>query len=157
MVKTEKPVLIRQIEADILEVLKTGVDNTGEVSLKLNAKYSSIHSVLGRMVMFNLVNKPRKGVYMPNIDSYEVGSDQEVTGKRRNKENLYENMSELPEDMVEILIYIKLHLESGVYSRSKIYKNLRSQGLSISKYDYNELIRKYKLAPIRKPECEDIA
>jgi uncharacterized membrane protein YjgN (DUF898 family) len=35
MVKIEKPIIIRQIEADILEVLKTGVHNPGEVSLRL--------------------------------------------------------------------------------------------------------------------------
>lgn len=148
MEKIEKPILIRQIEADILEVLKTGVDNTGEVSLKLNTNYSSIHSVLGRMVMCDLVNKPSKGVYKANIDTYEVGSDKEVSGRRRNKD--YRNrkdMNGLSEEMVELLEYIKLQLKAGVYSRSMIYKKLRSQGVALTKFQYNELITNYKLAP----------
>ncbi|MEK5183244.1 MULTISPECIES: hypothetical protein [unclassified Paenibacillus] len=151
MGKIEKPIIIRQIEADILEVLKTGIDNTGEVSLRLNKKYSSIHNVLGRMVMCDLVNKPSKGVYKPSIiDSYEVASDKEVTDIRRNKDSRYKDLASVSEDMLEILEYIRHQLKRGVNSRSMIYKKLRSQGLNLSKFEYNELITNYKLAPRRR-------
>ncbi|WP_145950150.1 hypothetical protein [Paenibacillus sp. Y412MC10] len=134
-------VKIRQIEMDIYNVLKSGVENTLDVSIALNLTYSAVHSVLNRMIMYYIVERKGNGIYGPLEGDFIVASDSEVIAYRRKKKNqlsVCESTNELdvPEEVVDFV----RHQYGSLVERNLILTRLKQNGVHMTKFMLNQII-----------------
>lgn len=144
--KMTKSVKIRKIEMDIYNVLKMGYETTSEVADQLGLSYSSIHSLINRMVMYDIVTRKRTGRYSPLEGNFMVASDTEVIAFRRGrKERLKSaetsNVMSVPAEVIE---FIRRQYNSDV-DRNTILLRLRNNGVHMSKYNLNRIIYTYSI------------
>ena len=135
-------VKIRQVEMNIYQVLQTGIKNTQEIADRLNLTYSAVHSILNRMVMYDIVERIKNGEYGPIEGNFLVGSDTEVIAYRRKKKNGFtpdKTCSEASDPPDEIVEFVKFQYRSNV-ERNVILARLRSKGILMSKFALNQMI-----------------
>ncbi|KJD43783.1 hypothetical protein [Paenibacillus terrae] len=140
----EKQIKIRAIEMDILNVLRGGVEITLDIAAQLNRTYSAVHSVLNRMVMYDIVQRKGNGIYSPVNGNFIVASDVEVVAYRRKRQDRLS--SEASNDVMninpEIVDFVRSEYFKNV-DRSLIQSRLKENGVHISKYMVNQIIYTY--------------
>ncbi|WP_240416675.1 hypothetical protein [Paenibacillus periandrae] len=136
-------VKIRQIEMDILTLLRNGVVNTLEVADHLKLTYSAVHSIINRMVMYEIAHRKGNGKYSPTEGDFITASDEEVIAYRRKKKNgLTKDSSSVLDIPVEIVEYVSLQYRSNV-DRNVILTRLNKKGIQLTKFSLNQIIYIY--------------
>lgn len=134
-------VKIRQVEMDIYRVLKSGVNNTLDVSIALKLTYSAVHSVLNRMTMYYIVERKGNGIYAPAEGEFVAASDSEVIAYRRKKKNQLSvcessNEKDVPEEVLDFVRY----QYGSLVDRNLILSRLKNNGVDMSKFMLNQII-----------------
>ncbi|QNR65225.1 hypothetical protein IAQ67_15015 [Paenibacillus peoriae] len=140
----EKQIKIREIEMDILNVLRSGVEITLDIAVQLDRTYSAVHSVLNRMVMYDIAQRKGNGIYSPVNGNFVVASDVEVVAYRRKRQDRLS--SKASSDVLnidpEIVDFVRKQYCNNV-DRSVIQSRLKDNGVHINKYMVNQIIYTY--------------
>ncbi|CCC86242.1 hypothetical protein [Paenibacillus polymyxa] len=140
----EKQIKIREIEMDILNVLRSGVEVTLDIATQLNRTYSAVHSVLNRMVMYDIAQRKGNGIYSPVDGNFVVAPDVEVVAYRRKRQDRLS--SKATSDVLnidpEIINFVRTEYCNNV-DRSIIQSRLKDNGVHINKYMVNQIIYTY--------------
>jgi hypothetical protein len=150
--------LIRQIEADVLEAMKSGLKDPKELSETLSMEYNSLHCVLRRMVTHNIISRVGTGKYEPAVESYSLASDEAVQHARKYNpdrpirfEDPLANLT--GKELEEVKVFVQQHCKLDVPRRTLI-ERLKKRGYDLTKSQLLQFIQIHDLAPKRKERRE---
>lgn len=146
--------LIRLVEHHVINEIKKGESDFKKMSVYLNIDYSTLNSIVRRLVTYDVIHKNEAGSYIVSSENLTVAPDKEVHNHRKNNPNRQMDIENpLPlvvgDELEDLKEFVKIQCEEEV-PRNLILERLKRYGYVLSRLELLQFVEYFNLAPKRK-------